>query len=653
MSNYDKKADRELLETVRAARAAKKASDPATEAGANLPEATLPGANLPGATLPGATLPEAAPPEAGANLAEAKPETAAAGPAPAKTGTGSAPASVSGGGHHYKALLLRRKAQRRQRFFTFAISIAFLLTVGSLLGFWAVHLAGQHKSTATVALIPLDSRPVNTDLVQQLAAIAGVTVTIPEGELLDQFLIPSEPQPLYSWLTDSKESDQDITIIHVNELLFGGLLNSREAAQYRQASDKMISLHDYLLQRTRTPSKKTILVYIMPRLLPSQYDEEMWVYEKELPRLSQLKHRLALEPGNTQLTAELAELNQQIPREIIERYETIYVEAYNTGLNLLDWLREGLIDEVVIGLDDSAEFGLNVKAFRDLKAGAAGRNQKEAYFLHGADELTPLIIARHCLNYGGDQQSFTLSYLTPGQEEVILPYEAIPLKENFQEKADYLFAGKSEDSINTVRKKYIYLYTSQEAGEAELADCWKTIRSDKNRPAGALVGLADIAKVNGSWAPFIESAGPAQVYKYVDAYAGWNTAGNSLGTVMAHLLFWEGAQEFSGPAMKKASANHEDLQKLRLLDDYFFQAKVRQELIEWTRKEGFPYLTFGGRWMEANAKLQELMEAALTDWPQMKPSQAAAGSWRQDEAYPYRFTFPWPRSFEIWIQRGQ
>ncbi len=585
--------------------------------------------------------------------------------APESPETGTSPAvsspSVAGGGSHYKALLLRRKAQRRQRLFTFAISIVFLLAAGSLLGFWANHLNGRHKAMPTVALIPLDSRPVNTDLVRQLASIAGITVTMPEGELLDQFLIPSEPQPLYSWLTDNKESNQDIAIIHVNELLFGGLLNSREASQYRQTSDKLISLHDYLLRRTKTPSK-TILAYIMPRLLPSQYDEEMWAYEKELPRLSQLKHQLALEPGNAQLAAELAELNQLIPREIIQKYETIYVEAYNVGLNLLDWLREGLVDEVVIGLDDSAEFGLNVKAFRDLKAGAAQRRQTEAYFLHGADELTPLIIARHCLNYGGDTTSFVLSYLAaegeeaiPPREDIILPFEAIPLRENFQEKTAYLFAGKSEDSVNAFRKKYIYLYTSQEDKADKLAACWKMVRSDNNRPAGALVGLADVAKVNGAWAPFIESIGPDHLYQYVDAYAGWNTAGNSLGTVIAHLLFWEKAQEFSGPAMKKAAANHEDLQKLRLLDDYFFQAKVRQELIDWTRKEGFPYLTFGGRWMEANAKLQELMEGALADWPQLLPSKTtadAATASRQGEAYPYRFSFPWPRSFEIWIQRS-
>jgi hypothetical protein len=162
--------------------------------------------------------------------------------------------------------------------------------------------------------------------------------------------------------------------------------------------------------------------------------------------------------------------------------------------------------------------------------------------------------------------------------------------------------------------------------------------------------LADIARVNGSWPPLIASIGPDRLYQYVDVYAGWNTAGNSLGTVMSHLLFWEAAQAFTGPAMQKAAARHEDLQKLRLIDDYFFQTQVRPALIDWTTREGFPYLTFGGRWMEANEKLQELMETALADWPQLMPAESP-GDLRPGQAYPYRFSFPWPRSFEIWIRR--
>jgi hypothetical protein len=374
----------------------------------------------------------------------------------------------------------------------------------------------------------------------------------------------------------------------------------------------------------------------------------------------------------------------------MKRYESVYTEAYNVGLYLMDWLNQGLVDEVIIGLDDSAEFGLNVKGFNDLQSLSMQRGQRSVHFLHGADELSPLIIARHALSSIGALEDFTLCYLSEGQEDVLLPYEALPLRNTFWEKANYLTApkllrgagssdaksGGSSGSVSSsssdvggnsggsgsggsgsggsgsggsgsrpsAKPKYIYVFTDQDSKTEQLQAAWQLIRTDKKRPHGALIGLVDAAKVNGSWAPLIESVRPDRLYRYVDAYAGWNTAGNSLGTVMAHLLFWEAAQRYSGQAKRMALAGHENLQKLRLIDDYFFQSIVRQDLITWATAEGFPYLSFGGRWMEANDKLSEMMRQALTAWPDLAPAWDPV---QRGKASAWQYRFPWPRSFEI------
>ncbi|MDR1194095.1 MAG: DUF4127 family protein [Peptococcaceae bacterium] len=540
----------------------------------------------------------------------------------------------------------------------------FLLAGVLLLCLWAGRLTTAAPAAPGVILLPLDSRPVNTDLPRQLAAIAGVNVILPEQELLDQFLTPSQPEPLFQWLREREKSGREVAVLHVNQLLFGSLLHSREQAQYETANEKLRSLHDYLLERDWTSERKIVLVYILPRLLPSQYDAEMWAYEKELPAFSQLKHRLSLTPGDGALAAELAALTELIPPAILQRYENLYTQAYNTGVSLLEWLYQGLIDEIVIGLDDSSEYGLNVQTFQELKT-AASYKEGQAFFLHGADELTPLIIARHCLGYGGDPETFTLAFLSPDQEDIIFPYESIPLRANFQEKLDYLFAGFAgradgapiADGAATAqagvgraaRPKWIYLHTRQDLSQEEQdAAVWR-LEADSGRPAHALVGLADVAKVNGTWPPLLERIGVERLYQVVDAYAGWNTAGNSLGSVMAHLLFWEAAGGLPEPVARQAAELQGDYQRLRLIDDYFFQSLVKQQLIDWTIARGFPYLTFGSRWMEANDQLQSLMAAALAPWPQMLPGGRAP---RAGEPYPYRFRFPWPRSFEIWIQRA-
>ncbi|MEA4891625.1 MAG: DUF4127 family protein [Peptococcaceae bacterium] len=530
-----------------------------------------------------------------------------------------------------------RRRRSRQRLLWLALP---LMLVFSILGLW--RFAGSTPDAGytppRVVLLPLDSRPVNTELPIQLASAGGISVTSPEAAILDQFLTPSQPEPLYEWLKANTGGSDEVVILHVNQLLFGGLLNSREEVQYRDASDKLLALQDYLLQLPPKPNQKMVLIYILPRLLPSQYDQEMWAYEKELTELSQLKHKMSADPEDLSLYSRVYELESAVPQEIRHRYETLYVQAYNTGLNLLDWAGQGYADEVLIGLDDSAEYGLNIKVFNDLKSIAAQRGLTKAFFLHGADELAALAIARHSLELGADSATFHLTWLTPGQEETIFPYEAAPLRQNYAEKVNYLYYGKPEGAGSPL-EKYIYLNSGQELSAEEMTAAWEAVRNDR-RPQGSLAGLADVAKVNGSWQPFIDAIGVDKVYDYVDAYAGWNTAGNSLGTVIAQLVFEERGQSLTGTAARESRQAIKALQRLRLLDDYLYQSVVRPEFIQWTKDQGFNYLVFGDRWQEANEKIQAMMAEAAAPYELFK-------------GFSYRFRFPWPRYFEIGIQEAR
>ncbi|MCL1849393.1 MAG: DUF4127 family protein, partial [Clostridiales bacterium] len=247
-----------------------------------------------------------------------------------------------------------RAGRRRERLLvalrTYATAFGFLLAAAGALCLLATQLSTPPRILPSVLLLPLDSRPVNTDLPRQLASIGGIDLVMPKSDILDQFLTPSNPETLYAWLRDVGESLFDVSVIHLNELLFGGLLHSREFSQYQNANEKMQTLFDYLLRRNPSTSNKLVLVYILPRLLPSQYDEAMWAYEKELPELSQLRHRQALSTSDPGLAEQIRVLEGSIPREIRTRYERVYTEAYNTCALLLDWLQSGLIGEVVIGL---------------------------------------------------------------------------------------------------------------------------------------------------------------------------------------------------------------------------------------------------------------------------------------------------------------
>jgi hypothetical protein len=95
----------------------------------------------------------------------------------------------------------------------------------------------------------------------------------------------------------------------------------------------------------------------------------------------------------------------------------------------------------------------------------------------------------------------------------------------------------------------------------------EAVRQGKN------VAIADVAFVNGS-----DLILGAQLVQHPEiarlaAYGGWNTAGNTLGTVLVQAAFYTVAKKYGFiPAQQKA---HLEFLFLRFLDDYCYQALER------------------------------------------------------------------------------
>jgi len=87
------------------------------------------------------------------------------------------------------------------------------------------------------------------------------------------------------------------------------------------------------------------------------------------------------------------------------------------------------------------------------------------------------------------------------------------------------------------------------------------------------VALADVAFVNGSDLILGNLLMQHSESVRLSAYAGWNTAGNTLGTVLAHAVLRLLAKR-NGDDPEQTRAHFEFL-FLRFLDDYFYQARER------------------------------------------------------------------------------
>ena len=84
----------------------------------------------------------------------------------------------------------------------------------------------QQPPTQSILLLPLDSRPVCSTMVQKLGALAGLNVILPPKACLDNYRTPSDRQKLLQWL-QTNQSKYDYSIISADNLLHGGLLAAR------------------------------------------------------------------------------------------------------------------------------------------------------------------------------------------------------------------------------------------------------------------------------------------------------------------------------------------------------------------------------------------------------------------------------------------
>lgn len=481
-----------------------------------------------------------------------------------------------------------------------------------------------------IAVVPLDSRPVNTQYLKILGNIANAEVLLPPEEYLDLYVKPAQTEKIMEWLI--KSSPMNKYIISANELFNGGLIASRDGKSYLNREKQEQSFKSFLFENQ---NKDIAVLYVLPRHLPSQFTR-LWEYRQTLTFWAELQDKLAHARqaeargektvfDKAKLQDEISLVEKNIPPDILQEYGNIYIYAEERVNYLLSLATEGLIDELVIGLDDTAPYGLNIKLYRQLMDNISAENsRKNVELLHGADDLSMLMLAKMVGNKER-KPAFDITYLTAQDAERIFPFEGIPLKEMVTERIKYLQG--SMDPRGSIKLAIHGYPADKKSAEGE----WEKIKAMKMKEN--IVAMADIAYTNRADKKLVEYIGEANIYEYVDCYAGWNTAGNSIGTVLAHSVLLDDLQQRWGEK-KKNWYYHKLFQQLRILDDYIFQAELRSIFNKWAEEVKLSPHNFSTRWQEANKKIKELLNEKSSN----------------PKILNYDMVFPWPRSFEIKVE---
>jgi hypothetical protein len=492
-----------------------------------------------------------------------------------------------------------------------------------------------------IGLVPLDERPVNLRYPAMIAAIFGLDLVVPPPDAIGVRRAPGRHDRLAAWLGDIGPG-LDALIVSVEQLAYGGLVPSRTTGDPAAAAAARLD------PLRRLGGRRRPLLYgfnLITRISDSTDDVEEMPYWRSfgprLYRLSQLLDRSAL---GQPVATELATLRAELPAA--ETRDWLLRRARNHTVNLaaLQLVADGTLDLLVLSSDDTSAFGLPSREKRALTEWADRLELADRLLMYpGADEVGCALLARAQATLSGTTPRFSPFYAVPGGEDVIAPFEDGPVRVTVERQlravAGTVVAAEEEDAIwlavdPPVPRRGEWEATHAARERIERLPFLETLvaAAGRRRAAGRPVAIADVAYPNGADPVLIELLVGWDGLAGLAAYGAWNTAGNTIGTVLAQ------ACAAATAATAEQRAAQERFLLHRFVEDWGYQRVVRPRLRARLASETG----------NAEPAASALPEVATWVEAQLDESIAALAAFRgRFRIAPGSVRLPWRRIFEV------
>ena len=404
-------------------------------------------------------------------------------------------------------------------------------------------------------------------MAQDLGRLASIDVILPPKELLDNYRTPANREKLSSWL--SHNAGQCPAVISGDLLIHGGLLASR--LPQGTVNDEQ----NFLKLLQAMPSGEDITVFsIIPRLLVSDnLLPDAW-YQWHLMRYSTLRD-IVEQFGDYPSTAQLEEIKNKIPQEILQKYNVLYStnDSFNKQLAALCAAKNYTL---VIGQDDAQPFGLPNR----------NRTHAEAYMRRaglssastttcGADEIAQMLTARRFCQINNYKPKFYIEYTTGSAATAIMPYMAVTAEAALLDKIKFTGGMLTQNLDEADVILYVHCGSSKEPANEKMAQKLQALLN-----SGKHVAVIDASEDYESSQMLLPVllANNVTINKLV-SYSAWNTFGNAAGTAMAQSAIFTGQlKRLPKHLLPALYAQNLNFTVARLLDDYSYQKLLHHRL---------------------------------------------------------------------------
>lgn len=495
---------------------------------------------------------------------------------------------------------------------------------------------------AAVAYVPLDDRPVNTDRVESLAESLGLELRMPDESLYRTRLDGQPANPngtqygdraaLCDWVMSQEAAGCDLYILSLDQLLSGGLVNSRSMAAPEAVTlaDGSVRTESELLEELLTalgadPDNRICLLDTVMRLAPTVgYDgfdlagyEALRAYGMaERPALS----GEALNVENIVAGYRLGADGQPVsPGSVPEATIRAYLAARERKLRLTGEalrLSEGMPGvQFLIGVDDSApSASIQTAELAYLRRQLGDRGA----LLSGADEDGMLAVCRLYAEqfYDGNLPSVWVRYFGGSEHSASSDYDHQPMTEIVDAHLSYLGLDAANSAGENGEPQLLVLTAPADPAHGRDAIDALIAAVRENEKTGTPTILMDASK-NQYGSAFQEALIDRTQLGALLGYAGYydlaNVTGIALACGMARYLCLTAQPERSSAQEAAFCRTLAD----SLIKDLCYKTRAKPALAAWVKNElgGNPdnFAASGTDTAAAEARLRTELEADGAD----------------------------------------
>lgn len=516
------------------------------------------------------------------------------------------------------------------------------------LGMTALALTASHGFAEPLLLVPLDSRPAAGQFAQMIGRIAGEDIRMPPYGALGRFVNPGKPEEVLQWLSTQVGDEPRTLIVSADMICYGGLIASRDGSVSQELAK--LRLKKLLEICKRSPKTRLYVFSSTMRLAPTA-TRAAASWRMHLARYEELKDRV-VRLGLDRDRPEMERIEQSLPPGAVSRYESTRRRDHAIQKDLISAAAKGQIDYLVIGQDDAKPFGPHIPETETLRGLVRQKKAAErVYFCEGIDQHASILVSRALLKRQDWVPRVRIVYSDPFGAKAYANYESKPIERSLE---DQIVASGAAVALPGGQYDYS-LYLNTPHRRKSTFDQWLTdLKTEADQ--GLPVAVADINfDANGNTDPELFDAlwQDGRLMSLL-AYAGWNTAGNTMGTTVPAANVYILARKLKVSPLQREIAQKEFLLH-RFVNDYAFHRYTRpiaySMLLTSSRDE-----VYGMDYADMNDFVQRDLQKRLEQYfsSQFAGRRFYVGSEAHELSglKDIKVWCPWPRCYEVRLEFG-